>query len=555
MENNIKPYKDGMRIVYAHADSTFRNHIRNGDIEGARQSMKNAPELDPYPVRESELCHATCWGHLDMVKWLVEKLGVRSPYALCDAITNSECDIALYLLEKEFSVDLGYFCTHYRRFFQKSPEEYEKYRDNQRLSPDLITRFAKRGIDLSDNEHTVLFQFIKAFATKQKYTFLRDDLFGFLLAFGQNKYPDLSDKLKKDCDYVIKSGIKGCVGPYEQKYVIKKNMLSEWMPYLKLKDGLFDEQLLKKFRPNLFEYMKTMETKYDNLVNYLLEIRQTDGCRIILDELKPTPETLNSLIYRYLSEWNIEKLRVVQQYVSDNNITMSLDGVTVFRALAYRRHHWNWDIGNDLFNILLLLGLPDTDWLLVRKELGKYDSDSMEKKMRKRNLNILQHIDFSNCNMEIVPQEKWVWISVLSEDKMFDRPKTSEGFGCTYTTYDYNEVPFDITRFNTDVSENNAEWDYSELFKIKTFEDLQNNLEYLEEDNCSVTACYYDLNEETGVFYSDQQGCVVWALDKQGRVFVHDDNNPYVITYVAKTLPEFLIRIKYENSKWRGVIN
>ena len=63
----------------------------------------------------------------------------------------------------------------------------------------------------------------------------------------------------------------------------------------------------------------------------------------------------------------------------------------------------------------------------------------------------------------------------------------------------------------------------------------------------SPTACYFDFaGDEPGVFFRDQQDCVVWCLDeKTGEVF--DAGSGYC---VASSLAEFLTRILLENVAW-----
>lgn len=51
------------------------------------------------------------------------------------------------------------------------------------------------------------------------------------------------------------------------------------------------------------------------------------------------------------------------------------------------------------------------------------------------------------------------------------------------------------------------------------------------------------------VFYADDQGCVIWALEKKTRrVYVYDQSKKKSTTrkYVAKTLGEFLTRMQWE---------
>jgi hypothetical protein len=52
--------------------------------------------------------------------------------------------------------------------------------------------------------------------------------------------------------------------------------------------------------------------------------------------------------------------------------------------------------------------------------------------------------------------------------------------------------------------------------------------------------CHFDVNKETGVFYRDQQDCVVWSLGDDLAVYADDGK------CVANTLPEFLSRLKIE---------
>lgn len=78
---------------------------------------------------------------------------------------------------------------------------------------------------------------------------------------------------------------------------------------------------------------------------------------------------------------------------------------------------------------------------------------------------------------------------------------------------------------------------------IKTVSNVQQNLEFLERTIRSPTACYFDPCPDTGVFYCDQQGCVIWKLGKDGRVYGNEH-------YVADSIPEFLTRVHFENELW-----
>lgn len=62
----------------------------------------------------------------------------------------------------------------------------------------------------------------------------------------------------------------------------------------------------------------------------------------------------------------------------------------------------------------------------------------------------------------------------------------------------------------------------------------------------SPTGCCFKVPKEgdTGRFYYDQQGCIIWSLDSDGMVLAAGD-------VVAPTLAEFLYRVSIESRLWR----
>lgn len=128
------------------------------------------------------------------------------------------------------------------------------------------------------------------------------------------------------------------------------------------------------------------------------------------------------------------------------------------------------------------------------------------------------------------PTQKWCWWG----GSLKNRP-------CVYTylKYKYSQVPPNITI-------------PAELAEIKTLEDLEVALPALKENLnlaflfLSPTCCYFDISKtDPGLFYRDQQDCVLWYLDENtGYVMDHRGN------YVAKSLSEFLSRICLENACW-----
>ena len=103
-------------------------------------------------------------------------------------------------------------------------------------------------------------------------------------------------------------------------------------------------------------------------------------------------------------------------------------------------------------------------------------------------------------------------------------------------SFDLNSGTYEIQKSEKDVK-------ILSLFEnIKTLKDIEDNLDYLYEHIESPTSCYFDVDKSSGLFYCDQQGCVLWYLKKDGKVYT-DDN-----VMVADSLPEFLSHI-YSDSK------
>lgn len=78
---------------------------------------------------------------------------------------------------------------------------------------------------------------------------------------------------------------------------------------------------------------------------------------------------------------------------------------------------------------------------------------------------------------------------------------------------------------------------------ITSLESLKAELRKINID--SPTACYFDVDIKTGMFYRDQQDCIIWFLEKEtGYVKTERER------YVAKSLPEFLSHIEDDSIKW-----
>lgn len=84
---------------------------------------------------------------------------------------------------------------------------------------------------------------------------------------------------------------------------------------------------------------------------------------------------------------------------------------------------------------------------------------------------------------------------------------------------------------------------------LHTVEDVAKNLTMLKAIFNSPTACYFDTDFGNGVFYRDQQDCVLWCISQNGQVMVYQSE-----MVVARSLPEFLSRVNLENRLWYKTI-
>ncbi len=121
-------------------------------------------------------------------------------------------------------------------------------------------------------------------------------------------------------------------------------------------------------------------------------------------------------------------------------------------------------------------------------------------------------------------KENWVWIGI-------EIPPWRLG-NQTYTKCKYEDLP------HVDESE------YKEIVDLEKLADFLHVIKNDHPLKTSPTSCFFEIDRNSGLFYSDQQGCVVWVLDLDGTVITSNGD------YVAKTLPEFLARIAMENSIW-----
>ena len=84
---------------------------------------------------------------------------------------------------------------------------------------------------------------------------------------------------------------------------------------------------------------------------------------------------------------------------------------------------------------------------------------------------------------------------------------------------------------------------------IESVEDVKKNRSMLEKHINSPTSCFF-VFDEPHLFYSDQQGCIVWYFQPERGVYTNKNVYTGENECVAKTIPEFLTRMHIEDSLW-----
>ena len=112
--------------------------------------------------------------------------------------------------------------------------------------------------------------------------------------------------------------------------------------------------------------------------------------------------------------------------------------------------------------------------------------------------------------------EEWCWKGVPFDFDTF----------CTYSTYKYKQHPIN-----------------PKYASISTLDDLVSALTQKKICIDSPTSCYFNIDTTSGMFYRDQQDCIIWFL-KDGKVVT---NSGY---FVAGSMPEFLSHIEDDSTKW-----
>jgi hypothetical protein len=115
-------------------------------------------------------------------------------------------------------------------------------------------------------------------------------------------------------------------------------------------------------------------------------------------------------------------------------------------------------------------------------------------------------------------------------DKEFLWIGISTSLGSTYSETEYKDHEIDY-RFA----------------HIKSLDDVEKYENYINTTINSPTWCYVHVDKKEGIFYRDQQDCVIWQLDKKtGYVKSYGQEEKFV----AKSIPEFLSHVFSDSQTW-----
>ena len=139
-------------------------------------------------------------------------------------------------------------------------------------------------------------------------------------------------------------------------------------------------------------------------------------------------------------------------------------------------------------------------------------TDEEDEKMEISNNNAAENNDI---NMD---GRLWKWIGLSR--KLFE----------TYSITDYSQI------------------DESALFSdYKTLKDVKDNKDYIQSLLRSPTGCFISVDEDSGKFYCDQQGCVIWFFEKETGYVKTQPDSTGISCYVAKSIPEFFSHVYMES--------
>jgi len=542
------PYTDGYYVVYANASHDFRDYVRSNNLEMAKKSIDDS---GLFIVTDSEVKHAAMCGSFNVLKWLIEELHVKPcGKAASYALERQQYEEVLYLLKHDGYVNVNYMFTDYR-----VPKETEK------LCAESIKKFKDSGVyfDNKYKKSSIYFQFMMAFAKHYNEVITIANAFYIFCSYFLNWKDNVKNDLSETDILLTLDLIKGsirCSDNHDSKYIRYVTILMgkadiwyklmdlplESMPIDILNECISnihyekEEHIKNLMFENLMSYLKKYKCVIDsknnkNMSDYCFRTDMNEKLKQLLTTIEMDTDTFVSLLYN-AKNMNSKCVEILLDY-GKNDLINRISNETKKDIIHKSIETYRFD--NLMMTLIESLNYTDKiKWIDIKKEYGISRAEDAREVMIKNNSKVIDLIDFDESDVSI--EEKWVWWGIKG---IYNKDRNG-----TYQLFDYNDL--------LKLTDNEIFDKLKEQFNdIKTFDDLEKNINMLSETIDSPTACYFHLDRKTGIFYRDQQACVIWALSEDNRVYVYEYGEfPYKISYVAKSLPEFLTRIKYESYRF-----
>lgn len=440
----------------------------------------------------------------------------------------------------------------------------------------------KIGIKLSNNDNvSPIIKFVEAIIKLKNLKFDENHIFYMFVScwYAWWENPTFYDQTFNDIKFMVNSFSVGLI-PYckavlllinpsevidlfikdntKQPFVITSKVINECLSLL---DGLFQKKEKK--------YSVARQNMSNNIKHFLLNIEFDENipdnpfeknCPFF-DNFKHGVESFMTLVnyfsfsqklYQLWLEESIEHndtifTEMLIHYGSKNNLWANMEQEikhnlimhTIYCKLYKNMRFYKKctpQTTNFIMNLCITFKINTIKWIDFKKKYGKRTSDSIVELLntdmsQKSYAPLLNIIDFAEP-IQIPIHEEWCWIGFGLPCRKIDS---------TYKRLSYDSLP---------------QIEISDIFKnMKTISDIIKNMNFLTKTIRSPTSSYFDVDTtfSNEIFYRDQQDCAIWALDeKTGKVFLYDDDMPYEKIWVAKSLPEFLTRLKLESDIFYG---
>lgn len=542
-----------------YADDTFRDCILKDDLEGAKQSRLKKGR---FPVTKSEVKNAARAGLMACLAWLVEECGIKPDYVpIPYALQNGQYAAVLYLLKHQAPITAGgirLLFDHYR-FDITIPD----------LTVDQMEELRSYNINVSvDTTISLYIRIVSALCTTFYISLEYYCLFYMMIKLWWSWKADKADidQIIRDTEFMVTHHslsnpecldhiystiiltdvnlpaieIKSIDIKVIQRCLldihdfVTENKHSPVIPNVDSNVTVSNEQKIKenKYKISLNNFRKGLDrypVKLDATYIGREYIKTVEELELLLQHLPCSINYLEQWFILYIQYNSMHFVTAFVNHISTNKYWSqfcSMEDILI--TIVYRRPNifdmvieasgWNtpirWVACEKMYGVYSEWNEECSAWR-KKRQTGYWSPLPQSVYEKYQNLKYKNLIDWS-APMLSDYTEKWIWIGM--------------GQQSTYSHHEYIEHKI------------------NPLFEnIRTLDDVNTSISYLYKHIRSPTACYFDIDND--IFYRDQQDCVIWALNKDGRVYIKDDD-PYTISYVAKSIPEFLSHIYDDTIDW-----